>query len=181
MNPPASNTPIIKGEEKSAAHGVAADQSQPPPRLSRFIPLVPPVVIFLAVAGLLIAARYYEHVPTFLKPRPCAFLEKTGYPCASCGGTRAFQALANGKILTALRFNPLAVLGAFASAGWLVGVLVKLRTGLREAADARPEGSDPDRLQKANALNSRAAWRWVGLVAALLLLNWLYLILFPYR
>lgn len=36
---------------------------------------------------------------------PCVILEKTGYYCPGCGGTRAVKALVNGDILNSLRYH----------------------------------------------------------------------------
>ncbi|MDO4283068.1 MAG: DUF2752 domain-containing protein [Clostridia bacterium] len=49
---------------------------------------------------------------------PCAILEKTGYYCPGCGGTRAVKALLHGDILSSLKYHPLVlyiviVFGAF--------------------------------------------------------------------
>lgn len=40
----------------------------------------------------------------------CSFRDLTGYPCATCGTTRAVLALGHGRLLAALRFNPLVTL-----------------------------------------------------------------------
>ena len=67
----------------------------------------------------MIAALYLfnpsEH--TFY-PR-CAFYQMTGWQCPGCGGLRAMHQLLHGHLLTALRFNPLAVLALPVVAVWL--------------------------------------------------------------
>jgi len=45
----------------------------------------------------------------------CVFKAITGWPCVTCGGTRAMRALFSGHLADALRANPLVVLVA---AGW---------------------------------------------------------------
>jgi hypothetical protein len=45
---------------------------------------------------------------------PCVFKGLTGVPCITCGSTRALAALVAGDLGAALRWNPLAVLGAAA-------------------------------------------------------------------
>lgn len=41
----------------------------------------------------------------------CPFAYLTGWPCMTCGGTRAVRALLGGDFVAALRFNPLVVMG----------------------------------------------------------------------
>ncbi len=40
----------------------------------------------------------------------CLFLRVTGYPCATCGGTRAAASIATGNFLGAVALNPLATI-----------------------------------------------------------------------
>jgi Protein of unknown function (DUF2752) len=44
----------------------------------------------------------------------CLFHSLTGYPCATCGATRAAIALFHGQFLTAWKWNPLAFAAYFA-------------------------------------------------------------------
>lgn len=46
----------------------------------------------------------------FLPPTICVFHELTGYPCLSCGATRAANALFKGNLTSMFFFNPLAVM-----------------------------------------------------------------------
>lgn len=51
------------------------------------------------------------------------FKRITGYPCATCGGTRAAMSLARGEIGSAIQLNPLAtllVIGAPLLLAWWV-------------------------------------------------------------
>jgi len=53
----------------------------------------------------------------------CMFKRVTGYPCATCGGTRAAMTLAKGDVLGAVQLNPLAtllVIGAPLLLAWWV-------------------------------------------------------------
>ena len=44
----------------------------------------------------------------------CAFKSVTGYPCAGCGMTRAFEAAARGRFLEAFEWHPIGLLLFFA-------------------------------------------------------------------
>ena len=46
----------------------------------------------------------------FMPPSFCLFHDLTGYPCLSCGATRAANALFEGDILGMIYYNPLIVL-----------------------------------------------------------------------
>lgn len=53
----------------------------------------------------------------------CMFKRVTGYPCATCGGTRAAMSLARGEVGAAIQLNPLAtllVIGAPLLLAWWV-------------------------------------------------------------
>lgn len=108
----------------------------------------------LAAAG---AVALAPLLPLFAPLLPaCPLHALTGFPCPSCGSTRAALHLAHGELLAALAVNPLAaggmglgVLGGLLAPGW-----VALRGPLPAA---RP----------------RDRWRWV--IGAGLLANWIYL------
>jgi hypothetical protein len=93
----------------------------------------------------------------------CHFHELTGWPCMTCGITRALVALSRGEVLVALRMNPLligAVLAAFAYTplAWVMWLRrwprprIALRTG-------------------------RARWTAALAAIGLLLANWAFLII----
>jgi hypothetical protein len=123
--------------------------------------LVGPLVTFAAVVALLGAARLYDRLPAKLPP--CGLRTLTGVPCVGCGGTRAMRALAEGRLVEALRFNPAAVLGVFAVAAWVLLAWARYRGGV-----------EPPPFPEQNRRISRN----VLAVGFLLLLNWGYLILF---
>jgi hypothetical protein len=52
---------------------------------------------------------------------PCIFHQVTGYPCPTCGTTRAILALAGGRWREAVLFNPLAILAGALFFAWLIG------------------------------------------------------------
>ena len=108
--------------------------------------------------------------PLFASLPPCKFHEVFGIPCPSCGVTRAGLALANGKLLAALAFNPLFVIGIGILFGWSAcRVLEKWRGeafGFWKKAAAKFGSLE---------FNARQRWlRWAMIGA--IFLNWLYLI-----
>lgn len=86
----------------------------------------------------------------------CMFKRMTGVPCATCGSTRAAGALVQGRVLEAVEWNPLVVLGAGTIVVWAI---VRLMRGPRP----RPMSG-----------GVRAAL-WIGLIAAVAG-NWWYVI-----
>ena len=115
-----------------------------------------PSLLFLL--GLMLLARVALH---YQLPLPaCPLREMTGVPCPSCGSTRAFAALAGLDFAGALRLNPLVSLAAgIAGAVWLCALL---------------RGDETvNRLSKWLGANTFLK----ALLAAALLLNWLYLLL----
>lgn len=108
----------------------------------------------------LVAARL---VPFDLIPvPPCLLRAVTGIPCPSCGGTRAFVALAHLDPLAALRMNPLVAAVGILAAVYVAHALGVWWLGWRRW---RPRVDRPE---------SRRLIRIA--VVALLLLNWAYLI-----
>ena len=125
-----------------------------------------PVLPILGTATLLaaMAARLQVlslagpiHLPLF-----CPFRQITGWPCPTCGATRALAALTQGKLIAAFSFNPLvAAVSLFLVAA---GILSLAGRALRvELSTPRP-GPALHRLLRAGA---------VGVILA----NWTYLIL----
>ncbi len=133
----------------------------PPPRVRHPAILVGPLVTLAAVLALLVAARFHDRLPAH--PPECGFRKVFGLPCVGCGGTRAMRALVDGRFGEATRFNPAAVAGVFASAAWAaLGVWRYV------------QGCAPPPLSE----QKRRIVRNVLIVAALLFLNWIYLVLF---
>ncbi len=95
-------------------------------------------------------------------PRPeCNFRLLTGWPCPTCGTTRAVVALTRGDVLSALQWNPLVTTGFAVSAAYLLYAAVVV---LGRLPRWRPPALDPPW-----PLTLR-----IG-AAALLLGNWAYL------
>jgi hypothetical protein len=132
-------------------------------RLAKQIPPVlnPPRTRAPAEAfGLMLVALAIAKLLSFVQvPLPvCSFKAITGIPCAFCGGTRAFRALAGFHLREALQFNPLATLGAFAVLIWFLAWLIA-----------------PTRVAEFNArLGRKRLWPYV---VALVALNWIFVII----
>ncbi len=90
----------------------------------------------------------------------CIFRGLTGFPCLTCGGTRAARALAVGDLPTAFLINPLV---ALAAVGLIIYVLYALTAVLFRTRRIRLDLTHP---AEANRI------RWTLLTAALL--NWIY-------
>lgn len=117
----------------------------------------PPLVAAAAVA--VTALKLLE--PYAALP-PCLFRTLTGWPCPSCGGTRCVLALASLDLPGAAAGNPLVVLAA---AGLAVACLLHAGERLLH----RPLLSPEPILRRPTLVR--------GVVMALLLANWAYLIL----
>ncbi len=104
------------------------------------------------------AAWLWLHLPM---PR-CSFQMLTGYPCLTCGTTRATLALWRGDLAAAWAFSPLALGGLLLLAVYnlYAAVVVLGRTARLRAAGLTP------------AVRRRVLW----VVAGLLLVNWIYLL-----
>ena len=135
--------------------------SEGPARVRRLEVLVPPLVTFAGIVVLLIVARFYERLP--VQAPPCGFKATLGIPCLGCGGTRAIKALASGKPVEAIAFNPAVVFGVFVSAAWLF-------TGLRRFCN----GASPLTVPEQNHRIRRLALIAIGVLT----LNWIYLLFF---
>jgi hypothetical protein len=67
-------------------------------------------ILFGAIALVGLAAARFLPVREFTPS--CAFRHFLGFPCPTCGATRAAVSLAQGDLLGALRFNPLVAIAA---------------------------------------------------------------------
>ena len=113
---------------------------------------VPAAVAFLLWCALVVLI-YLTNQALGTAYSPCPFFSLTGYPCPTCGSTRAAFALAQAKPLDALVLNPLATLGLVFAPAWLVARMLSPRLP---------------------ALSSKR-WFWIGLGAAMLI-NWIYVL-----
>ncbi|HEU5182573.1 MAG TPA: DUF2752 domain-containing protein [Candidatus Polarisedimenticolia bacterium] len=126
-----------------------------------------PILPILGVSTLLaaVAARLHLlslaggiHLPLF-----CPFRQITGWPCPTCGSTRALAALTQGRLIEALSFNPLvAAVALFLVAAAMVSLACR-SLHVELPAPPRP-GPALSRLLRAGALG-------------LILVNWSFLIL----
>jgi len=115
----------------------------------------PEVFALIAGASFLVA----RFLPVLALPYTCPSKGILGLPCATCGMTHAFVALAQGDLAGALHASPLGA--ALAAAAWLYALADLLRLAL-----GRPFPDLPPRLLRtATAL---------GVVA--LLANWAWLL-----
>jgi hypothetical protein len=90
------------------------------------------IVFFLAAGGILLAAFLFQldSIPF----RTCLFSRWTGFPCISCGYTRAFVAMADGNWAYVLQDCPVVILlyavtamvFAWNTAALILGVTIKL-------------------------------------------------------
>jgi hypothetical protein len=78
------------------------------------------VLILLGIAGGVALA--WTRLPLAL-PATCLFRRLTGWPCPSCGLTRATCALAHGQWREAEHFNLAAIPLAFLGLAWLAGLM----------------------------------------------------------
>ena len=112
--------------------------------------------VFAAMAGLsFLVARF---APVLSVPLACPAKALLGIPCATCGMTHAFVALAHGDLGAALAASPL---GALLAAGaWVYALADAARL-----VAGRPLPRMSDRLWRAAALAGAAAllanWAWL--------------------
>ena len=87
-------------------------------------PRGPGLASVLALLGGLsfLAARF---LPVLQSGYPCPFRAATGLPCATCGMTHAFVAMAHGEVAGAVSASPLGAL--LAAVLWFLAVAVLLR------------------------------------------------------
>lgn len=82
-----------------------------------------PAVLFCALWLGMVTIAWYASRSTDQSVVTCMFKRITGYPCATCGGTRAAMCLARGDFAGAIQLNPLAtllVIGAPLLLAWWV-------------------------------------------------------------
>lgn len=91
---------------------------------------------------------------------PCVFKTVTGYPCPTCGSTRAVLDFFHLDIVSAFRWNPLVVLGGIVFIAWVLYGFYMLFSGKK--------------VQVTLTKNESRFLRWG--VVILFILNWIYLI-----
>jgi hypothetical protein len=115
---------------------------------------------FLWGGAALACAAAAPLAPAFSKTLPpCPFHWLTGFPCATCGGTRALLALGRFEIGAAIAWNPLV---AVAGIVFVVGGVVALGAALAGREVRLPNPTWSFRVGLALALASN----WAFLVAA---------------
>ena len=116
---------------------------------------------WIAGSALILGAAFF--VPWQRNPvSPCAFLNLTGYPCALCGSTRAFQAMAHGRWGEAAIQNPLASLLFLVVAATFAWHLLALILTVTRGCEVLPR------------ITVRPRWWMVGAAVLLVLVNWAY-------
>jgi len=87
----------------------------------------------------------------------CFFRELTGFPCVTCGGTRAAVALLSGDFAGALHANPLvaAAVIVLVGGGLAAGAIAALGRGVKEPARI------PGWARAAVVLLLAANWLWL--------------------
>jgi len=121
--------------------------------------------------------------PIFMLLPACTFRAAFGFPCPSCGMTRAGLALAQGELLTAFAYNPLLVMSVGILSLWSAGQWLEI---LRRKNSIAVLSSAAQRkllrvysrngiFRELNPVQSEKWRRW--LVISAIGLNWLYLII----
>lgn len=115
--------------------------------------------IFLAIGALgalAVAVLHLDRLPILV----CVFHAVTGWPCLTCGATRAVAELVTGDLRGALAMNPLATVGALALVPWGIGDLALMPRGRALSLELAPSAA---RVVRVAAI-------------AVVLANWLYLV-----
>jgi len=123
--------------------------------------LIPPLITFVAVCGLLLLASVYDQLP--VKAPECRLNSTFGVPCPTCGGTRALQALTQGDLGQAFQFNPLVVVGTLTSVIWFALGIRSYYRGTKPA----PIAEQNQKLKRTGVV-----------LLVLLVINWFYLLIF---
>jgi hypothetical protein len=93
-------------------------------------------------------------------PRPtCLVHSATGWPCPACGATRAFEALAAGRVVEALAWNPLLAAAGLLLAGWALGSL--LTRAARRPLRLVPSRGEALALRVLVLVSVAANWAWL--------------------
>ena len=111
-----------------------------------------------AMAAVAVALLHLDRLPFSL----CVFHAVTGWPCMTCGTTRAAARLAVGDLPGALSMNPLAAIAGLALVPWGLSDLALMARGRALAVDVAPAGARVLRV----ALVLAVAVNWAYLIAA---------------
>ena len=107
----------------SADATVTAGTARPLARLTAVPGGLPLGAILAAIGALAAVAVGVLHLDA-LPFTVCLFKLATGFPCATCGSTRAFGRLFHGDLAGAFAMNPLAAAGAMALLPWAAADLL---------------------------------------------------------
>lgn len=143
-----------------SADAAASLRSAPPPVSLKGVPGALPLGAILAgIAALAAAAVALLHLDA-LPFTVCFFKTATGWPCATCGSTRALARLFHADMAGAWGMNPLAATGMMALLPWAAADLALMSRGRALRLELGPAAA---RLVR------------VGVVAAVVV-NWAYLV-----
>lgn len=117
-------------------------------------------LIYLMVGGACALFIYALYLLKRLPQIPCVFKTVTGYPCPTCGSTRAVLDFFHLDIVSAFGWNPLVVLGGIFFIAWVLYGFYMLFSGKK--------------VQVTLTKNESRFLRWG--VVILFFLNWIYLI-----
>lgn len=119
----------------------------------------PVVLIFASLWMLGVCTLAAFNALGYRTPTACVFKRVTGYPCATCGSTRAVVKLARFDLAGAVALNPLMTALLIALPVWIGLLLVRKRS--------RTNAQSP-------RLSIRSRWIVVALIV--LFANWAYVI-----
>ncbi len=131
----------------------------PPARTAlRARPGATPVGALLAACALvavaMVALLHLDRLPFSV----CVFRAVTGFPCMTCGTTRALARLARLDLAGALAMNPLATLGTLALLPWAAADLLLLSRGRALSLELSPAAARAVRIGAVAAVLANWAW-----------------------
>lgn len=115
-----------------------------------------PRTAMVALGLWIVAVAAWEFLSPPWAPTLCLLRRFTGMPCPTCGSTRAVRALADGRPLDALLFNPMVVTLGVALALWLV-----LRVAFGRRIDVRLSRRQRRAAWTVAAVAFLANWAWI--------------------
>ncbi len=145
----------------SADAAVTAGAALPLARLNT-VPGGLPLGAILAGMGVLAAVAVGLLHLDALPITVCFFKLATGFPCATCGTTRALGRLFHGDVAGAFGMNPLAAAGALALLPWAAADLLLMTRRKALRLELGPAGARAARV----ALVAAVVVNWAYLVAA---------------